>query len=179
MNRPMLLLLSFCLSASLAGSGCSVMHTWRQKSEETDVGRLREQRREQVVSDFERRRMQAQLRAAQEHAEHDPAAAEEILLGLVERDARNIAPRLQLAELYWAHDQLTEAEEQLREALAHAPQRADLHHLLGLVLDAQGREAEGCQLLARAVELDPANELYRASAASAGLPLQAARVAQQ
>jgi Tfp pilus assembly protein PilF len=180
LNRLPLLLGICCLLTSLSG-GCAAMRTWGKKSDEADVGKLREKRREEVVHDFERRRATAQLQAARERAEHgDPEAAEQILQSVISRDPTNVAAREQLAELYWAHEQLAEAEEQLREALALAPERAELHHLLGILLDARGNETEADSHLTRAVELEPANQLFRLTAESAGikkLPHVAARPA--
>ena len=182
LNRLPLLLAICCVLVSPSG-GCSALRTWGKKSEETDVGKLRERRREEVGHDFERRRSTAQLQAARERAEHgDPEAAEQILQSVIARDATNVAAREQLAELYWAHEQLAEAEQQLRDALSLAPERAELHHLLGILLDARGNETEADTYLTRAVELDPANDLFRLTAESAGiqnLPAATARPAVQ
>ena len=168
MKSTMSLCLAMGILVTAAGSGCSIVQSWRQTAEGSDVGTLREQRREEIVTDFERRRLAAQLKSAQQRAEQgDPEAAEEILLGLISRDEKNVAARLQLAELYWAHEQLPQAEQQLRAALSTAPERADVHHLLGLVLDAQGNTTEAEALLAKAAELDPGNELFRLTAAAA------------
>jgi Tfp pilus assembly protein PilF len=170
MRKPRLLRLTVCCLAILSLAGCSAMRTWRTKAEETDVGRLREQRREEVVHGFERRRVMAQLQAARERADQgDPEAAEEILHGILERDPSVVAARVQLAELYWAHEELAEAEQQLRKAVELAPEQAELHHLLGVLLDAQGNEAEANVELIRAVELEPDNKLYRMTAESAGI----------
>lgn len=163
--------LSLLLIASvltLVGSGCSALQSWKQSAEAGDVSKIREQRRKAAMGDFERRRSQAQLLAAQEHAERgDPETAEQMLLALIERDSSQIDARAQLAELYWAHEQWTEAEQQLREALKLDPERADLHHSLGLVLEARGLNAEAVQHLAKAVELEPENKLFRLAAEAA------------
>jgi len=181
MHKPRLLLSAWCCLAILSLAGCSAMRSWGKKAEETDVSRLREQRREEVVHGFERRRIVAQLQTARERADHgDPETAEEILQSVIKRDPANVAAREQLAELYWAHEQLAEAEEQLRKAVELSPDRADLHHLLGILLDARGKEAEADVELARAVELEPANKLFRLTAESAGvtkLPAAGARSA--
>jgi Tfp pilus assembly protein PilF len=169
MNRSAALLLFACLVAPTLGSGCSLMQSWKHSAEEGDVGRQRERRREEVVQDFERRRSSAQLLAAQEHAEQgDPEAAEKMLLSVIQRDPQNAEPRVRLAELYWAHEQLPKAEEQLRAAVDLAPDRADVHHSLGLVLEAGGDTTSAREHLAKAAQLEPANEFYRLAVDVAG-----------
>jgi Tfp pilus assembly protein PilF len=170
MSRTLsILLLSVAALLPWVGAGCSTLQAWKQSAEAEDVSKIRQQRRKDAQGDFERRRTRAQLLAAQEHAERgDPESAEQMLLGLIERDPTQVDARAQLAELYWAHDQWPEAERQLREALKHAPERADLHHSLGLVLDAADNSSAAQEHLAKAVELEPANPLYRLAAESIG-----------
>ena len=169
MGRMLPLGLILCGLSLCSGAGCSALQSWREKSEESDVGRLREERREEVVHNFERRRLEAQLQLARERAEQgDPESAEEILQGTLKRDPSSVAAREQLAELYWAHDQFAEAEHQLRDALAIVPKRADLHYLLGLLLDGRGNAPEARLYFAKAVELEPTNDLFRATAESGG-----------
>jgi Flp pilus assembly protein TadD len=72
-----------------------------------------------------------------------------------------VEAHVRLAELAWAKEDYAQAESEYHAALRLAPERADVEHALGLVLQATGRAAEAGQHLARASQLDPQNELYR------------------
>ncbi len=162
MKRSLPYSLIACLLLAACSLGCSVMQAWKAKSDASDVATMREQRRGEAVQNFDRRRAAAHLLKAQEHAERgDIEGAERVLQGILARDPGNVDARLYLAELYWACEDLSEAETQLREALTTAEDRADVHHLLGIVLDAQDRTDEAHDHLRKAVDLEPNNELFR------------------
>ena len=91
----------------------------------------------------------------------DALGCEETLRAIVERDPGNVEARLALADVYWAHEAWDSTEEQLRAALTAAPDRADAHQSLGLLLEIRGNQAESLEHLRRASELDPKNELFR------------------
>lgn len=119
------------------------------------------QRQAALLQDFEQRRDAAQLAAALDRWQEDPAAARQLLSRLVERRPEHFEARLRLGELLWAEGDGPAAEAQLRQALLLRPDAAEAHHALGLVLCGTGRQFEGQQHLRRAAELAPDNEAYR------------------
>ena len=65
-----------------------------------------------------------------------------------------------LADLYRAQDRDAEGERVLRKGLGIAPDSADLHHALGLLLVRGKRMPDAIAAFARATELDPDAERY-------------------
>jgi Tfp pilus assembly protein PilF len=122
----------------------------------------RHERHATAVLAFEQQRNQAQLQAALVRWQQgDVAGCESRLRNLVQRRPEFCDARVHLAELAWSCENAVEAEAEYRAALALAPQRADLHHALGLVLESTGRWPEAQTHLAQAAALEPQNELYR------------------
>ena len=66
---------------------------------------------------------------------------------------------------------LEEAEAAYEEILAAAPNHAGGLHLLGVIRQQQGRHAEACELIGRAIEADPAKAVYRNNYGAALLSL--------
>ncbi len=66
---------------------------------------------------------------------------------------------------------LEEAEAAYQEILAAAPNHAGGLHLLGVIRQQQGRHAESCELIGRAIEADPAKAVYRNNYGAALLSL--------
>ncbi len=129
------------------------------------VAEVRRERQAQVLQAFEQQRDEAQLKAALDRWQQgDIAGCETRLRSLVQRKPQYCDPHVHLAELAWSHENADEAIGEYRAALAIAPNRADVHHALGLVLEATGHSAESQHHLAQAASLEPASELYREAA---------------
>ncbi len=156
MGRNALLLLVLTALAS----GCA---NWPGRpAAKATVTETREQRRKAAVQAFEEQRDRAQLDAAVDRwNQGDIAGCESRLRTILARRPDDVEAHIRLAELAWACDNHAEAEHEYRAALLLAPQRADLEHALGLVLQATGRSAEAEPHLARAHQLEPQNELFR------------------
>jgi Tfp pilus assembly protein PilF len=163
MARFNIITLALVGTASLAG--CT--HWKQQISASSPVSESREQRRAAAVKAFEEQRDLAQLQSALDrYNQGDIAGCESRLRSLIARRPKYVEAHVQLAELAWSFNNAAEAEAEYRVALELAPQRADVHHALGLVLEAAGRNAEAQVHLQKACQLDPENELFRALAAT-------------
>jgi Flp pilus assembly protein TadD len=91
--------------------------------------------------------------------------AEAMLSAIVNRRPNYVEAQVLLAEVLWSRNDGS-AEQHLRAVLELAPNRADAHHALGLVLDGTGQAEEARQHLSKAAELEPANEVYRETSES-------------
>jgi Tfp pilus assembly protein PilF len=122
-------------------------------------------RKQAAVAEFEQQRDTAQVHAAVNAWQRGEAQkAESMLQGILQRTPNHLAARLRLAELLAAEDETAGAEEQLRACLALAPDSAEVHHSLGLLLSGwPGREEESQTHLRRACELEPDNRAYSAA----------------
>ena len=157
-----LCLIGFCSVAA----GCA---GWKQKVKKPDLSENREERAADAVRAFEQRRDAAQLSAAVDRwKQGDAAAAEAALTAIIRRRPDCNDARLRLAEILWSRGEIA-AEPHLRAVLESEPNRAEAHHALGLLLDGTGRADEARQRLAKAAELDPDNEIYRATYESVGV----------
>jgi Tfp pilus assembly protein PilF len=163
MVRSTLLSIALVWTASLAG--CA---NWKQQvALSSPVSKVREERHDAAVKAFEEQRDQAQLQAALDrYQQGDISGCEARLRSLIARRPDFTEAHVQLAELAWSFNNGDEAEAEYLAALKLAPNRADVHHALGLVLQAGGRAAEARDHLERACQLDPQNEGYRALVAS-------------
>ena len=150
----------------LSIAGCA---GWRpQTNDPSNVTAERKERHEAALQAFEHQRDQALLEAALDRWQQgDVAGCEARLRSLVSRRPDFCDAHLQLAELAWSCENAAEAEREYRAALNLAPARADVEHALGMLLAETGRTEEARQHLARACELAPGSELYRAAAATA------------
>jgi len=146
----------------LAASGCA---SWKQQFGALAApGLQRVERKEKVVQSFESGRTEAQFAAALQRIEGgDPTEGRKLLEALVARRPNFVEGRLKLAELLWADEDIAGAELQLQAAVALTPERADVHHALGVLLESLARTDEAIMHLSRAAELEPANELYALS----------------
>ena len=149
------------LVSSLAG--CA---NWRPMAKESKpVAEVRQERHAKAVQAFEQTREQAQLASALDRWQQgDIAGCEARLRNLVQSRPQFCEAHVHLAELAWSYENADEAIAEYRAALAIAPNRADVHHALGLVLEATGHSEESQHHLAQAANLEPASELYREAA---------------
>jgi len=139
-----------------------------------DVAAKQKPRKEEVLSNFERRRDSAQLQAAADRLQKgDAATAEMMLKKLLERNADFAPARLLLTRVLVDRQDYAAAEQHLRQIIEKFPKEAAAHYELGLLLDELNRTDESVVSLAKATELEPSNELYRLShqsLTSAGAP---------
>ena len=150
-----LVLLGLCAMCGCAG--------WRPTQKSSTLTESREDRSQEAVRDFEERRDAAQLEAALDRwNQGDAARAEAMVAAVVKRKPDYMEARMLLAEILWSRSDAA-AEQHLRAVLESNDGRADAHHALGLVLDATGRSEEARQHLSKAAELEPQNEVYRAT----------------
>jgi Tfp pilus assembly protein PilF len=120
----------------------------------------RQERSGQAIQQFEQYRDAAQLEAALDRwQQNDIAGCETRLRTLIVRRPDFLAARLRLAELAWSFGDAAEAETQYRAALGLAADRPDIHHALGLVLEATGRVDEAHVHFVRAAEIAPDDEV--------------------
>jgi Flp pilus assembly protein TadD len=138
--------------------GCAA---WKDKVQPPTTSQTREEREAEVVREFEQRRDLAQLQAAIDRWKLGNASrAEAMLTAIVNRRPDCLEARLRLAEILWSRGDPA-AETHLRAVLQSQPDQAEAHHALGLLLDATGRGEEASYHLAKAAEMEPANEVYR------------------
>jgi Tfp pilus assembly protein PilF len=156
------------LALAAATSGCA---GWMpRKAEQPTLSQTRQERHREAVQAFEQQRDQAQLETALARWQQgDLGGCEARLRSLVARRPDFCDAHLQLAELAWSCENAEEAEAEYRAALQLAPERADVNHALGLLLQATGRPDEAEQLLVRARDLEPANELFQSAASPTGV----------
>lgn len=163
-RQPMKSLSALILAAAaLAASGCA-MPKWNKLGKPTgeDVTPLRAERREAALQRFDTHRDNAQYQAAIDRwKEGDPFTCEAQLRSLVNRNPKHLPSRRALADLALERGDAAAAEKELRELLAIAPNDAQTHHSLGLLLESQDRADEARQYLLRAAELAPDNELFQ------------------
>lgn len=142
-----------------------------------DVKPRRELRREQAIQSYQRQRDTVQYEAALTQAElGDLEGAKEHLTQLLRRKPKHREGQLLLAEVHLAEERPDQAQKPLENVLAHNPNDAAAHHLLGLTLEAKRQTADAQEHFRKAVELKPDAELYRVTyeasvaADSAGQP---------
>ncbi len=156
--------LAMVLLTALIGSASAGCAGWRQNLSSSDVAYERKQREAQAVEAFEAHRDSAQLQAALDRwSQGDIAGCEARLRALAARHPNDTDVRMRLAEVLWSREAAGEAEAELRQVLAEQPGLAEAHHLLGMILAEQARLGDARSHLARARELDPACEVYRAT----------------
>lgn len=146
----------------LAAAGCQPIESFRRSP--ADVTPRRELRKAEASEQFGRKREMAEFRVAQEQWDRgDLAGCDATLRRLLKRNPDHLDARLLLAELRIDQGRSSEAVADLQPlAEAHA-EDARIQHLLALALDASGDTEAAVAYYAKAVQLEPANELYRLS----------------
>lgn len=153
------LLLTSTLAMVGMASGCARPNALQKPT--VDVAAQRAQRRQQATRQFENQRDMAQYHAAMERWNAgDRHTCEAQLRGLVSRNPKHLEARRALADLALDQGDMLRAESELREVLALAPEDAQTHHSLGLLLESANRSGEAQQHLAKAAELAPDNTLF-------------------
>ena len=165
------------LTAALSVGGCAGLKVLPPPIE--DIAPQREERKQEVVEDFEQRRDESQYQAALAAWERgDTRGCEEQLVQLLRRNPNHHTARQTLADLYLEGQNFPAAEKHYRQLIQDQPRDAQARHSLGLLLELQGRHEEAQQQFAQAAQLEPSNPLFAAdkgpaepvSQASADLP---------
>jgi len=91
---------------------------------------------------------------------NEPAKAEAEYQAAIKLAPRSVPAFVNLADLYRGLGRDDEGETLLRQALAIAPDNADVHYALGLLLVRDHRLPEATTMLAKAAVLDPGRPHY-------------------
>ena len=130
-------LLPLMVTTTLLVSGC-VNWPGRPGAKAT-LGESRQERRSAAVQAFEEQRDRAELEAADDRwNQGDVAGCEGRLRAILARRPDDVEAHVRLAELAWANEDHAQAEAEYHAALRLPPERADVEHALGLVLQATG-----------------------------------------
>jgi Flp pilus assembly protein TadD len=165
------------LGLAVVSAGCSAARRWRESFTPPPDERMVQ--REAALSDFEKRRTEVQLKAAQERlAVGAVADARRLLEGVLQRQPSCRDATLMLAVVHADDEDLQAAEKVLVAGLRHDTEDAELHHTLGTILELDDRLPEAKAHFARACQLVPGNRVFRDSLedlsdVTAGQPLVA------
>jgi len=145
------------------GSGCAATGPVVTKSKPPSP--LSPDQKAQAIAHFEGQRDNAQLQAALNRwKEGNMDACERALSSLVENRPQFVDARVQYGEFLLAKENPAAAAHQLQDALKLAPDRADIHHSLGVALEAGGNHEVAADHFRKALALDPENQVYQVAA---------------
>ncbi len=148
---------------ALAGSGCA---SFRQIGGK-DVAKQQVERTADNLATFEAQRNEAQFLAAQARwREGNMKDCREALDSLLVRDATHLGARLLLVQVLLSEEKFDVARGYLEQILTERPADARVQHTMGLVLQADGKEAEAAAYYKRAAELEPETQEYAESCAA-------------
>ena len=129
-----------------------------------DISETRQQRNNEAVGRFERRRDDAQYQAAiSRWKSGDRAGCQSLVESLLVRNSRHRQARLLLADLYLDSQDVPAATQQIQLLLEQFSDDAQAHHSMGLLMELAGQDEKAVYHFRRAAELDPSNELYSLS----------------
>lgn len=162
--------LAICVVFSVTCTGCASFPGMFPLSKPKETEQTYAERKQHAVSAFEKQRDKAQVQAAVSCWERGEVPKSlSMLEAIVQRSPTDVTARLRLAEIHSSQANFAAATEQLAECLRLAPDHAEAHHNLGLILsETPGQEEQARVHLQRACELEPKNELYLAAAYEAG-----------
>lgn len=150
------------LTLAATSVGCAAARKWRESF--TPPPDERTVQREAALSDFEKRRTQVQLKAAQERlAVGAVGDSRRILEDILQRQPACRDATLMLAVLHADDENLRAAEKVLVAGLKQNSDDAELHHTLGTILELDDRLPQAKAHFARACELGPGNRVFRDS----------------
>lgn len=153
------------LAILLSTVGCATAKKWKDSLNASNDER--KVQREAAISDFETRRTEVQLKAAQDRlAAGDEDDARRALRDILRRQPACRDASLMLAVLEADGGDLGSAERILLAALRLKPADAELHHSLGTMLELGDRLPEAKAHFAEACRLAPKNRVFRDSLAS-------------
>lgn len=154
--------LMITIGALAATSGCAGLQPPKPKTHNIEQDQTL--RKDEVTEQFEQKRDFAQLEAAKSRWRvGDTKGCREQLDMLLLRNPGHVEGGLMLAELMLLEDNPAAAMSQVKKTLDEHPENARAQHIMGLLLEAQGQPTEAQAFFARAVELDPKNEVYTLS----------------
>lgn len=160
--------LTLLMSFALISTGCA---STMISSQPLDVAPKREQRKEEVIEQFESRRNQAQYDAALQSWERgDQRGCRDALRALIERAPEHVDARLLLSDALVEAGRFSEARTHLEAIFEKHPDHAAAHHSLGLLLETQGQVEAALPHYQAAVKADPENDLYRLTLSCCAAP---------
>ena len=160
---PMMMLLA------LVASGCAGVP--KMTAVASDVGKDRQERKQEIVRDYEMRRNEVQYQAAVSKMQQgDTQGARRDITLLLERAPKHRAANLLACEIALETKNPALAATLASQLISRDANDAAAHHTLGLALDAQGRLAEAKPHYHKALELDTKNEIFAASWQLANAP---------
>ncbi len=151
--------LAICTFLSVSILGCASPHkTEPQAAVEPDL------RRAHMLEDFEENRTAAIYKSAITRWQRgDSVGCKDVLVRLLDHSPDHTEARRTLADLYVELGDMEAAERQMRILLDRDPDDAQAHHSLGLLMESVGKKPLAAEQFARAVELEPTNELFALS----------------
>lgn len=157
--------LSIAVAGSLlVASACGCASGFSLKPKVKDVAAEQEKRHAEVVATFEQKRDAAQFSAAMVRwQERDIAGCRELNDKLLARNPTHRGGRLLRAEMNLLDEKPELALADIEKLVAENPQDAECFHMLALLLDASGRQAEALTCFEQATELAPGSEVFAAS----------------
>ncbi|NUQ64259.1 MAG: hypothetical protein HUU20_17455 [Pirellulales bacterium] len=157
------------LAVAAAVVGCRPVEVFRRGVD--DVTPPREQRKAELVAQFEQRRDLAEMLAAEEQRHRgDLAGCDAALHRLLQRNPDHFEAKLLQAELRLEQGRGREVLPDLYPLAEARPTDARLQYTIGLLLDACGDTQAAIAYYAKAAELEPGNELYARSHLSVTQP---------
>lgn len=147
---------------AVIAAGCSAARKWRESFAAPPDERMVQ--REAALSDFEKRRTQVQLKAAQDRVAVGAVDdARRLLEGILQRQPDCRDATLMLAVIHADDENYYEAERVLLAGLRQDTDDAELHHMLGTVLELADRLPEAKAHFTLARQLVPGNRVFRDS----------------
>ncbi len=143
-------------------TGCQSLESLTSKSE--GISEKRKQRSLAAAQRFDQERDRAELQAAQNRRrEGDLEGCTATLERLLARNPDHFEARVLMAETLLEADRPQEALPYLEPLAAEGSDDSRVHHLIGMLLDAEGQRADALVFYERAARLQPRNEVYRVS----------------
>jgi len=166
---PARLAFALAVLAALALPGCASLS--EPKLGAPDVSAQRKARKEAAVHEFELNRDKAEYEAAQaRYQQDDLAGCREALQRLLNRNPQHHDALVLMAAVDLADNAHDKARACAQQALKSQPNDPRVQYIMGLLADSEGRTAEAAVFYERAATLDPSNEVYAMSSASAHNP---------
>ena len=142
--------------------GCATV--WPSKNATEDVAEQRQNRKAELIQSFEKKRDAAQFEAAMVRwREGDSEGCRELVDKLLARSPKHRGGRLLRAEFRLVEDRAELAVKDIEALVEETPDDAEAVHLLGLLLQAAGRDVEALAQFERAVQIEPANNVFASS----------------
>jgi tetratricopeptide (TPR) repeat protein len=160
MRTRTLACVAICVLLAL-DAGCSIIHLPRSITE-GDATPKRKKRSEECVRQLEQQRDLAEYEAAKGRwvQQRDAKGCREGLEMLLARKPQHRDARLLMVELLLTENDSRGAYQHAKAALDACPNDAQVRYVMGVVKDAQGKNAEALAFYEQANEMEPGNETY-------------------